>query len=174
MLRRRQKMLIHIYKEAASLDDPSYRALLREHAGCSSAADPAFSNPGFDRVISALERELFSRISENRVRDPRPSRYIKDEFYWRRRCGVDPKSGAAGYITTRQAHRIDELWQKILPSLTPEQRRPEYLKGIIQKATGKPDVGLAPLTYAQAAQVIDALAWQLMRHTHPEMEVTHA
>jgi hypothetical protein len=163
-------MLIHIYKEAAKLDTPSYRALLREHAGFDSAAAQGFTNSGFDRVISALERELFSRVAEGSVPDPRPSRYIKDEFYWRRRCGLDTSAGAKGYITTRQAHRIDELWQKILPSLTPEQRRPEYLKGIISKATGKPDVGLSPLTYPQAAQVIDALAYQLMRHTHPELE----
>lgn len=168
MLRPAQKMLLHIYAQAAALDDPSYRAILREHAGVESSASKEMDNKGFDRVISSLERVLFDRVRDGRVKDPRPSRYISDEFYWRRRCGVDRSTGDAGFITTRQAHRIDQLWKALLPTLPIDKQTMDYLKSIMIKSTGKPDIGLAPLTHAQANLVINALGDRVMHARHPE------
>jgi len=153
MMRMRQKMLLHIYADAAELDDPSYRNLLREFAGVESSADRAMDQAGFETTMAALERVLFARVADGLVADPRPSRYIREEFYWRHRLP------AAGYISTRQSHRIDELWTLVQSGLEPPQRSLEYLRGIMAKATGKrpQDIGLAPLTQFQASAVIEAL-----------------
>ena len=151
MINSSQKMLIHIYKSAAALDDPSYRNLLREFAGVESSASPDMGNREFDRVISALERVLFDRVHSSLVPDPRPHRYIHDEFYWRHRCHGD------GYITTRQSHRIESLWSALLPTLPSENQNLSYLRAIMSRATGKPNLGQAPLTFTQAACVIAAL-----------------
>jgi hypothetical protein len=147
-----QKGIIHLYARAADLSDPTYRNILREHAGVSSAADRRFSQAGFDAVMAALETALFTRVHEGNVPNPiGRHRKIRSEFYWRHRLPQE------GFITSRQAHRIEELWAGLLPYIDPEKQNKSYLRAIMVRATGRQDIGSGPLTFRQAAMVIDAL-----------------
>lgn len=148
-----QKMLLHVYAQAAALDDPTYRNHLREAAGCVSAADPTFSQAGFEAAMASLETVLWQRVLARQVPDPRAqgNRYIRAEFHWRDRL---PRQGL---INSRQAYRIQGLWTALCNWLPEEQRSVVYLAGIIRQATGRPDLYLSGLTEHQAAQLIDAL-----------------
>lgn len=152
MIAHSQKMLLHIYAQAADLSDPTYRNYLAQAAGVASAADPAFTQDGFDVAMAALETVLFQRVDAGEVEDPRGrNRYIRDEFYWRNKL---PRSGL---INSRQAHRIKELWGRLCEWLPPEQRNLDYLGAIVRKSTGKRDPGWSALTSYQASHLIDAL-----------------
>lgn len=148
---RTQKMLLHEYARAAHLNDPTYRNYLRAHAGVKSAADRAMSQSGFEATMAALETVLFQRVAAGEIPSPLGvSRYIRAEFYWRK------KLPQTGFINSRQAHKINELWASLTGHLPPGQSSGAYLAGIILKATGR-DVGFLSLTQPEAASLIDAL-----------------
>jgi hypothetical protein len=152
MISKAQKMLLHIYADAAGLSDPTYRDHLRHAAGVSSSADRTLSQQGFEAAMAALETVLFMRVHAGEVANPLGrSRYITSESYWR---GKLPR---VGYINTRQAYRIQELWQRLQEYLPPEHRNLVYLGGIIRKATGKVDPGYTCLSSGEADHLIDAL-----------------
>jgi len=148
----RQKALLHIYKSAAGLSDPEYRHILRGAAHVPSAADPAFSQGGFDRAMAALEGELALRVDTRRVPPPPRSR-IQRLDYWR------SKVSSGGRSNIRQRHAIEESWSRLAEYLG--QAAPqEYLLGIIAKATGK-RVLPHQLSATEAGRVIDALKSRL-------------
>jgi len=145
-------MFIHIYKNAAALDDPSYRLLLQEHASCSSAAAKSFTQAGFERVMAALETVLFTRVDTGRVGDPvGRSKYIKARSHWRDRLPED------GFINSRQVRKIEDLWSALCATLPKSKRNLDYLARIVAKSTGKEHVGAGALTTNEAAHLIDAL-----------------
>ncbi len=155
-LQRRQKFIIHHYARAAGLPEAMYRRMLRVHAGVGSAADPYFSQQGFDRLMAAFETVLFQKVDRGQVEDPRGNdRWIHNEFYWRNRL---PQPG---FINTRQAHRIRILWKQLQDYLPPEKRSVAYLARIIHKATGKANVGYQALKFWEAEYLIDALTDRL-------------
>jgi hypothetical protein len=148
----KEKMLIHVYASAAQIPDPHYRQVLRQKTGKGSCADPAFSHADADRVLAALEATLFDRVRRGDVPDPRPrSRWIREEYHFRRRVD-DPAR-----INSRQAWAIRGLWEKLCPYLPESERTPQYMAGIVARATGRSDIGLHALSAADAGMVIDAL-----------------
>ena len=152
MINPRQKMLLHIYKDAADLSDPTYRNILREAAGVSSAAEPAFNQAGFERAMSLLETSLFIAVHAGRVPNPIGlSRHIRREFYWRKRLP------GAGMITTRQAHAIRQKWNRLCEFLPDEKCTPQYFHGIVEKAIDRVEINLSGLTGKEAGFIIDAL-----------------
>ena len=151
MLRNRQKLLLHIYARAARLDDPSYRNVLREFAGVSSARDPNFSQSAFERCMASLERTLFDRVADGMVPDPRPCPLTFSDGYWA------SKIPDQGKITTRQAFRISQLWAALASRLPPEKREPSYLLGIAAHAVRGSVPSLDSLSSWAADRLIDAL-----------------
>jgi len=163
VLTNRQKMLVHIYRDAADLADADYRALLQRHTGCRSAADPQLDQGGFDALMAGLELVLFQRLDAGQVDPPLGrSRWISSRDYWRRKVSLSSQ----GYLTSRQYHRIRALWTSLAPRLGLPQPSTEsallYLRGIIQRATGRANIGAQALTSAEAAAVIDALQDRLL------------
>ena len=151
-LERKQRILIQVYRRAAELSDPDYRAILTEASGCRSSMDHDWTQPAFDRTMALLETRLFARVHIFEVDNPiGKNRYIKQEFYWRRRI---PR---AGEINSRQLHKINELWQLLVPRLPPRERNPVYFAGLVAKATGRTDVGISRLSSSDAWHVIEAL-----------------
>jgi len=153
MIQNNEKMLIHIYAQAAGVRGPHYRQLLKATTNKDSSADPAFSHADCDRILASLETILFDRVHRGEISDPRTNghKWIKDEFHFRTRCR------GPGLINSRQAHIIDQLWTELQPWLQTEQRVPSYIAGIIRKATGRFDIGLTALSSSDAGHVIDAL-----------------
>jgi len=152
MIQNTQKHLIHEYKRAARLSDPTYRDILHARAGVGSAADQEFSQSGFDQAMAALETVLFERVDRGQVPNPiGNNRYIRSRDYWRGRLGKH------GKINSRQYQRIMQLWNQLGEWMPDDQRRPEYLAGIVCHATGKPDIGVTALNSGQAWCVIEAL-----------------
>ena len=152
MLNNKQKMFLHIYADAASLSDPAYRDILKTHAGVCSSADRMFSQAGFDGAMSALETVLFDRVHAGVVPDPRGQvRYISSEFYWRTR------NPGVGRINSRQAHKINQLWNQLCEWIPADQHAVVYFAGIVHRATGKQDIGLSALSSSEADSVINAL-----------------
>lgn len=152
MITRREKMLLHIYANAAGLEDHQYRHLLRKTAGVPSAADGEMTQAGFERCMAAVETTLFDRVDRGVVSDPiGHSRHIMNRWYWRR------KLPSEGRINSRQYHLISELWSTLMPRLPADCQNTAYLAGIIRKATGKSDLCATALTMAEAGFVIDAL-----------------
>lgn len=151
MIKDVQKGLLHIYAHAAGLSDPAYRNVLREEAGCVSAADSDFRQNGFERAMARLEATLFDRVDRGLVSDPiGRSRWIRSRDYWRRRL---PRRG---FSTTRQSHRILDLWSRLAPALPEDARSFDYLGGIIRQAVGR-RADAVSLSQSEAAAVIDAL-----------------
>lgn len=152
MLKPKQKMFLHIYKDAADLSDARYREILSECSGCRSAADRKFGQPGFERAMAALETILFTRVADGLVDDPLGnSKWIRSDFYWRKRL---PEKD---FINTRQAKKIQVLWDSLQEHLPWDKRNVDYLSRIIRKATGKRDVGYSGLKTQEAAFLINAL-----------------
>ena len=152
MITKREKALVHIYADAAGLADAEYRTLLEQKTGKRSCADPDFTHANCDAILATLEAVLWDRVDRGEIDDPRGRvKYIKDTHYFRRRIP------GAGYITTRQRYHIEELWQDLQQFLPEDQRTTAYITGIIRKATGRQDLGTAPLKQSEAAHVIDAL-----------------
>jgi hypothetical protein len=159
MLTKGNKMLVGIYRRAAGLDEAEYRQILQSHAGCVSTTADDFTQSSFDRVMAALERQLFLRVDHGDVPDPiGQSSHILRRDYWQGKLARTQ----AGQCTTRQQYKIRELWDLLAPELgykDPEQDPAgiAYLQGVIHHATGKKRIGQDPLTSAEAAAVIDAL-----------------
>lgn len=152
MIRNQQKMLLHVYKDAAGLSEPAYRDQLKHAAGVPSAADPQMSQSGYERAMAALETVLFLRVHSGQVPNPiGRSRWIQSEFYWRR------KIPATGRINSRQAYLIEKLWSALQPHLPQDQQNPGYLAAITTKATGKTDYGKTAFSSAEADALINAL-----------------
>lgn len=152
MLKPREKMVIHIYKDAARLPDPDYRRILAGNSGCTSAADRRFTQEGFEKVMAALETTLFARVRAGEIPNPiGQNRWIRSETYWR------DKLPGYGKVNSRQIRKINELWATLCRFIDPERRTPAYFAGIVEHATGKPDVGFTALSDYQAGNVIDAL-----------------
>lgn len=160
MISTREKTLIHIYAHAARLADQDYRALLREHTGLASCANPSFSHADADAILAALEAVLFARVSAGLVPDPRPgSRWIRDEYYFRRRISTPSASGYAANATpinARQFHLIQQLWLQLSEFLDAPHTSDAYLAAIIVQSIGHSAPILA-LTRRQAGMLIDAL-----------------
>lgn len=152
MIANSQKVMLHVYARAAGISEPAYRNVLRQQAGCVSAADTDFTQSGWEQCMAALESILFARVDAGQVSDPmrRYSRWIRERTYWRDRL---PKRGAA---TSRQLHRIRELWAVLQTCLPPDRRGLDYLSGIIRQSVNR-NVDLTHLSYAEAAFVINAL-----------------
>jgi len=151
MIGKTQKMFIHIYKGAARMSEPTYRNMLRASAGVASSADPRMTQSGFDLLMAALEAFLFSRVHEGLVPDPIGSnKYIRSETHWRDKL---PK---AGYINSRQHHRIRMLWDHLKRYLPEAKHTDTYFGGIIAKCVGR-STQLYNLTNQEAGHVIDAL-----------------
>lgn len=154
MIRPDQIKLLHIYAHAAGLSKPAYRQILRTHAGVPSCADPAMTQHGFEAVMAAIETVLWQRAADGAV--PRPTSWrFQDQHYWRKRLP------AAGRINSRQFHRINQIWLQLCEFLPAAQTTGEYFAGIVQRATGRADLGASALTAAQAGLVIDALTDRL-------------
>ena len=152
MISKHQKMLLHIYAAAARLPDPIYRDYLLRSAGVSSATDRGLTQSGFDCAMATLETVLFQRVHAGEVANPiGRNLYIRSEFHWRL------KQPRPGMINSRQAHKIEELWTRLLGYLAWDDRNLLYLGGIIRKATGKADPGYSCLTASEADHLIDAL-----------------
>lgn len=152
MLQRRQKALLHIYAGAAGINQATYRNILTRCAGAVTAADPHFSQGGFDRCMAALEAILFDRVRQNAAPNPiGHNRHIRSEYYWRRRAP------APGAINSRQLHEINSLWARLCEWLDPAQCTPAYVLGIAARATGRPVESIAHLRGHEAASLLDAL-----------------
>lgn len=165
-LERKQRILIQVYRRAADLNDPDYRAILAEASGCRSSMDHDWTQPAFDRTMALLETRLFARVYICEVDNPiGKNRYIKQEFYWRRRvaCG--------GEINSRQVHKINELWTLLTPRLKPQERNTVYFAGLVTKATGRTDVGISRLSSSDAWHVIEALKDRLGYQLREKSEV---
>lgn len=152
MIHKRQKMLAHVYADAAELDQMDYRTLLRTATGLASCADPEMTQSGYENFMAMLEARLFDRVDRGLVEDPRGrNRYIKDAHYWRGRL---PR---AGRINSRQVKLIRDIWAQLQRYLPSDKAGTDYFAGIVRKATGLRSLGLEALTREQAALVIDAL-----------------
>lgn len=150
MLTNKQKALIHIYADAADLNDPTYRGILADGAGCHSAADQEFGQAGFDRVMAALESMLWTRVASGAVPRPLGNPWIRSERYWRDRAG------GRGLINSRQLHAIEALWHR-LGEWLPDQADRAYLLGMARKAAGSNVPDLIKLRLEEAGWLIDAL-----------------
>lgn len=148
MINTRQKQIVHQYKRAAGLNDPTYRQYLREHASVDSCADRAITQSGFESLMAALETVLFQRVRAGDVERPAN---ISNEFYWRSKL---PRSG---FINSRQAHKITELWARLKEYLPQGKTTMSYLNGIISIATGRENNGYMSLSNCEASCVVDAL-----------------
>lgn len=175
MIGARQKATLHIYKDAAQLSQPAYRAILRDYAGVPSAADSRMNQAGYERAMAALETLLFDRVSAGVIPDPiGRSKHISQRTYWRDRL---PKHGM---INSRQMHRITYLWGRLMEFLPPAQCSMDYRDGIVTKAIGRHAGELATISADEARHVIDAMADRLQRaitdsHLAPEVvEPDHA
>lgn len=156
MIGPRQKALLHIYKAAAAMSDPTYRAALRSAAGVSSAADRRLTQAGFEKAMASLETTLFSRVSAGEVPNPiGANRWITAEYYWRRR--LPP----TGLISSRQRAKLLRLWQQLKEFLPDADCTRDYLDRIIAQSTRRIIPGIDHLTIAQAGHVIDALTDRL-------------
>jgi len=162
----RQKAILHIYKAAAALSEPTYRNYLRTYGGVQSSADPRLSQSGFDSIMAALETILWQRVDLGSVPDPRArGRKIASTHYWRSRCPDN------GLINNRQLHCIEQLWSQLTEFLPDEQCSDVYLRGIARKATGQEVGSLFILAHKSAGLLIEALkdrlAWSI-RSANPE------
>lgn len=159
MIHAKEKALLHIYADAAGLNDATYRSYLRSAAGVDSAASPSFTQAGFEAAMASLETVLFQRVEAGEVPDPRGrSRYIQEEFYWRKKL---PRKGG---ITTRQAHQIESLWSQLCQFLPEDARSSDYQARIVARATGQSAdhaSGTSLLRAHEAANLIDALTDRL-------------
>lgn len=154
MIHNRQKALLHIYKNAAALSEPSYRNILRDAAGVSSAADRRLSQVGFEAAMASLETTLFSRVDSGHVPNPLGrNRLIASRSYWR------AKVRPTGMINSRQCHEIMQRWQQLCEFQEPEKSNTTYFHGIIARATGRREpCGPAALSNAEAGFVLNALS----------------
>lgn len=151
MICKKQKALLHIYRDAAGISDPSYRAILRSKAGVNSSAAPGMTQSGFEHAMAALETVLWQRHAAGEIPDPRArSRWIAAEYYWR------GKLPTRNRVNTRQLYQLDRLWNQLREFLPDDQCTPDYLSRIITKATGRPCL-VHELSAHHAGMVIDAL-----------------
>lgn len=150
MLTNKQKGIIHIYKNAAQLEDEIYRNLLMRVAQVKSSAAKSFTNAQFDELMRRLETILHYRVLNDMV--PMPCRTkIQSLTYWRDRC---PNRNAA---TTRQFKEIQELWSELLPMLPPENQNAQYLLAITGHAINQQVNQITELKLMQANMLIEAL-----------------
>lgn len=158
MWSKREKALIHIYKQAAGIGDDEYRRLLKDTTGHSSAADRNLTQAEFESAMAALEARLVWAIDQGLV--PAPARgKIQDLTYWRTRKPID-----AIRITARQLERIKwmlhELRTKYWSHMGHEQLR-DYVDGIIRHGSKSGSDSVVDLTAHQASNLIDALTDRL-------------
>lgn len=174
MIRITQYKLPHIYKDAAGLEDSAYRNLMIAATGCSTITDRRFTQAKFERAMAALETTLFIRVAAGQVPNPiGKSRWVRSEHYWRDKLPAD------GMITSRQLHRIHELWDKLCCYLPEGKRSIGYLTAIIHKATGRYENSYGTLTMKEADNLIDALQDRLNyaeqeKSATQEQEAIHA
>jgi hypothetical protein len=151
-LGRKQKALLHIYKDAAGISDPVYRGILFETAGVKSSADRNMTQDGFDRAMAALEAVLFDRVARNAVKDPRGvNSWIKSADHWRR------KLPQAGRMNSRQLFKLRRAWDILGEFLDTGQHTDAYLSGIVLQSVGRSINDWSDLSSAEAGFVIDAL-----------------
>lgn len=156
---KREKMFLHIYKQAAGLADPEYRRVLRECSGCSSSADRRFAAHHFRAAMSRLEALLWVRVDEGLAPPPDAADHIRRRDYWREQVGL---AAPPARITTGQVARIENIWRQLRAPLGERWTVP-YFAGVVQRATGRANVGTTALTTLEARTVIDALAAMLTR-----------
>jgi hypothetical protein len=149
---RKEKMLLHIYRDAARVKELEYRQILIACSGVESSADPLFDGIHFRAAMARLEALLFVRAADGLV--PRPSgRFFRRDTFWRDEARkVDPP----GRITSAQMARITTLWNALAGQLGDKWTVP-YFAAIVARATGKHNVGATALTNGEARNVIDAL-----------------
>lgn len=162
MIRTGEKAIVHIYKQAAGLSEFEYRALLYRTTGRRSCADPKMSHKDVDHLMAALETVLWQRVDSDRIDAPQGGR-IRDRYYWRSRLG------RPGQMTTRQWHRISELWTQLMDAEGAETWTHDYVVAVIDNALppGLRVSRVGELTAAGAAMLIDALedrlGWAIAR-----------
>lgn len=153
MIKNEEKKLVHIYKTAAGLSDPEYRAALVESTGKRSCADPEFSHSDVDCALASLEGLLFDRVARGLCADPRGrSRWIKDEWHFRARVSRH----SSGLLSPRQEHLLMQLWKQLSEFLDDYRCNQDYLDGLVAQAVGKRKL-ISSLSHHEAAFVIDAL-----------------
>lgn len=152
---RRQKGMVHIYAQAASLEDADYRQLLRDYTGAESAADRKLTQEDFEDAMAALEGRVAWAVKEGvAVQSDR----IRDLDYWRSR-----KPDKDGRVTSRQLQLLGDLLRELEPFWTSVGDRSTYIAGIIRQALGY-DVAVLDLASKEAGRLIDALKDRLAHH----------
>lgn len=149
----REKMLLHIYRDAAGMGEAEYRRVLAAESGCESSADREFERVHFVHVMARIEALLWTRVESGAVPRPAGTRYIQTETYWREQLR---RSTPRGFITTAQIQKLNDLWNRLREPLGEKWTR-DYFTAIATRATGKRDVGVTTLTSAEAKNLIDAL-----------------
>jgi hypothetical protein len=153
MISNAEKRMLHVYARAGRIPEAQYRGILRARAGVASAADPDMTHAGCDAALAALEAALWDRVQRGAVPDPRPHKYIRDPYHYRRR------NPGRGMVNSRHMHKIRQLWALLQDYLPPDRRGADYLAGIVAHASGRPlcEMGLSALTAAEAHHTIEAL-----------------
>lgn len=154
-----QKRLVHRYARAAAIPDQIYRAILHDVSGCRSAAHPGLTQYAFEHVMARLEGRLDAAVQEGVVQRPA---WVRDLWHWRHRL---PPTGA---LNSRHSHLIRDLWDLLIPHLSPEQCTQAYLAGIASKSCGTRIDSVWECTAWQAGLVIDALRDRLRYATRSQ------
>ncbi|MDD5705080.1 MAG: hypothetical protein PHR35_04085 [Kiritimatiellae bacterium] len=158
MISRREKALLHIYAQAAGLDKPTYRNILREHAGVSSSADPAMSQGDFRRAMASLEIHLWSAVDAGAsIHLPA---VVSRRGYWQTRVPVS--RAGVGPSKVQLIHRLQDELTLLLPGTGAE--RDAYIQASMERAIGTPISQAAALSDRHADAVIECLRRIASRH----------
>ena len=165
MLTNKQKAQIGMYKTAAKLKDKSYRELLNRVAQVNSTTDPKMTNANFDELMRRLEAILELRVINGVV--PKPTNRIQDLKYWR---GRNP---GRAEINSRMIWEINQLWDKLRPTLDQEKQNNWYLMSMAGHATTKFIKRLEDMHLWQANLLVEALKDRLhyANIVEPNLEV---
>lgn len=148
----KQKGMIHIYLQAAQIEDKIYRGLLKQIANVKSCADKKFNNTHFDELMRCLESRLAIRVVNGIVPNPvTTTKKISSMMYWRNKC-KDRLS-----INTRQKKKISDLWKELKAYLPVEKRTKKYLRSIASQAAGEFIEKADDMKQYQANLLIEAL-----------------
>lgn len=127
----RQKRLVHEYARFAGLSDVDYRTVLCHTTGAFTATAGTLDQVAWEHVMTRLEAILEEHVRCGAAPSP-PRRRVGSLTYWRRRF---PR---AGEMSSRQRHKMVELWERLKPTLPEAKRTDAYLRGIAQKICGEP------------------------------------
>jgi hypothetical protein len=154
-MKKQQLYLMHEYPRLARLSEPERRDLLKRKTGVASCADPSIKQRDFEVFMAAAETLLWRHVHDGEIPDPRTccgKALIRNPRDWRRgrcpACGRDrrvccwsetywrDKQIRPGLASTRQIHRLRNLWDLLKDYLGP-QPTDAYLACIIAKSAGR-------------------------------------